>query len=64
MSDADGVLLSRAELERAFTALGERPPPGVSSPMYSSWQCCHDAGLRCHPRDLGMSMRGSCRTGS
>ena len=25
MSDADGVLLGRAELERAFTALGERP---------------------------------------
>ena len=37
MSEAGGVLLGRAELERAFTALGERVAAGVWSPMYSSW---------------------------
>ena len=30
MSGADDVLLGRAELERALTALGERLPAGVS----------------------------------
>jgi hypothetical protein len=34
MSDAGDVLFGRAELERAFTALGERLAGGVLSPTY------------------------------
>ena len=36
MTGPDEVLFGRAEIERAFTALGERLVRRVSSPMYSS----------------------------
>jgi hypothetical protein len=37
MSETDSVLLGRVELERAFTALGERLAAGASWPTSSSW---------------------------
>jgi hypothetical protein len=36
VTEPDDVLLGRAEIERAFTALGERLVPGASSQTYSS----------------------------
>jgi hypothetical protein len=64
MSEADDVLLGRAELERAFTALGERlARRGVVADVFvvggAAMALAYDA-----TRVTGMSMRGSFHTGS
>ena len=64
MTEAGDVLLGRAELERAFTALGERlARRGVVADVFivggAAMALAYDAA-----RVLAMSMRGSCPTGS
>lgn len=49
MTGPDEVLFGRAEIERAFTALGERLSAGVSSQMYSSWAAPHCRCYACMP---------------
>ncbi len=64
MSEADDVLLGRAELERAFTALGERlARRGVVADVFvvggAAMALAYDA-----TRVTAMSTPGSCRTAS
>ena len=52
MSAADDVLFGRAEMERAFAALGERlARPGCRRGRLRSWRRRHGPGLRRHPCD-------------
>ena len=52
MSQGDDVLLGRAELERAFTALGERlVRRNVVADVFHCRWCCHGPGIRFRSRD-------------
>jgi hypothetical protein len=66
VSQTDDVLLGRAELEQAFTALGERLAHwGVVADIFvvggAAMALAYDATRVTRP---GMSMRGSFHTGS
>ncbi len=54
MSETEGVLLGRAELERAFTALGERlARRGIVADVFIVGGAAMAPGVRrrpCHPR--------------
>jgi hypothetical protein len=57
VSKADDVLFGRAELERAFTALGSVLPGGVFPPTYSSWVAPRLLAVSARHRDLLPSSR-------